>query len=305
MRAFLVVVALVGCGRVGFRQQGEIDRGDAGATDTLDGGAGDVGATDGPQLGDPNGFWEVAEARVTSTGEVRSGSDLANGIRGNLRIASSQLHQRFLLLAAGVLDKYSTGSSTLVIAGDRWIANDGQIVAALTARWNGPDDLALTWIPDDPVTVGTPLLDMIRIVRATPPPASLVGTKTLTRVAYRDVPEFAADACAPNLGGESQIVTGTIEVTEELLVNVDFNFQFFTTADCTGARSTQENIGFGYLEVEDARYRLWLSLDTYDPVAMAGALAITASSTRLERDACEPAASTACADLPIAAALTP
>jgi hypothetical protein len=309
MRAILVVVAmaLVGCGRFGFTLRGDADR-DGGVGDDMsnsDAVANDDDASEGPFIGDPDGFWELAEGRILGEGGVRSSSDLMNGIRGNALIAAGQLHLRFLALAAGAQAEIGVGSSELTIEGERWVSSDGTTVAVSMVRWNGPDEVTVTWNPGDRDTVGKPRLEMIRIVRAVAPPASLVGAKTLARVAYDGISEFAAGTCAPNVGGESQIVAGRFEITGSLLVNVDFDFQFFGTANCTGLMTPLKNTGAGYLEVDGTRYRLWLSIETYEPVAMSGSIVVTDSSIRLARDTCEPATSTACAEFPIAIETTP
>lgn len=308
MKPSLVVVAmaLVGCGRVGITLRGDDDRDGGVGDDAADGDAvtGDA-VNEGPLIGDAGGFWELVEGRILGEGRVRSSSDLQNGIRGNALVAEGKLHLRFLALAAGAQPEIGAGTSDLSIEGTRWVASDGITTAVSTVRWSGPDEVTITWDPGDPDTKGTPYLDMIRLVRAAAPPASLPGAKTVTRIAYQDLTEFATGSCAPNLDGESQIVVGSIEISNLLLFDTDFTYRFFGTPDCTGGEDLVTEVGKGYLEVDGASFRLWLSVVTYAPVAMSGTIAISDASIRLTRDACEPAASAECADFVIAVETTP
>lgn len=273
MRCAQLVIALVaGCGRIAFSSEG-VD--------------GDADGPDASPLGfDAMGHWVATSAHETGAG-TRMRSDLVNGVRGDLWFVPGGTYRARLLRLANSAPVDTSVLGGRIDTGDQEVVlhlDDGQQVSVYAVDITDADHVRMTWRPEDPRNIGTPVDDIIDLARTPDMPAELIGSRVVSRMAFPHIPEFAAGTCL-DLTTESDRITGTSTVDENFMIATTLQFQTYPPSTCTGTSTDDTTLSTTFLDRDETSYLMW-TLVGANTVRMRGDFTITPTAIRFERSQC-------------------
>jgi hypothetical protein len=274
-----MLTLVAGCGRIAFDEPGSVTDASV-VVDT---------PPEPPNLGfNPYGHWTVT--RVHAVGGGTLGNDnLVNGFRGDLwfdadgtfRSRAMQLQSSLPVARDLFGGPIQYGDHEYVIS----IATAG-VTAVYTTTVIDADHVHAVWIPADPRNVGVPGYDVFDMVRTPELPTEIIGSMSISRMAFETIPEFATGSCLP-MGGTSSRITGTNTIDENFIVTTHAVFDTYGDGACGGAPTEDVSDASAFLDKVDADYVLWSTIDNTKFVRMTCNLTVTPTSFRFVRTNCE------------------